>query len=136
MGIGEIGEVLRRSTVHIRGTHARRPNAGSGVIWDREGTIVTNAHVLGPGSPEAATLEIEVWDGRRIPAEVKARDDQRDLALLQLAATGLAAATFRSSTVNPGELVVAVGNPLGFTGAMTTGVVQAAGPVAGFGRRS
>jgi serine protease Do len=121
--IGEVGERLRRSTVHIRG-------AGSGVVWDAEGTIVTNAHVLGRGP-----LRVELWDGRRLPAEIKARDDQMDLAKLKLAAHGLPAAAFRRSPPRPGEFVVAVGNPLGFTGALTTGSVHAAGPFPGLGRR-
>jgi len=130
MGIGEVGELLRRSTVHIRSTSPRRQSAGSGVIWDAEGTIITNAHVLGSG----AHL-VELWDGRSIPADVKARDDQWDLAKLKLPITDLRAATIRNSVVKPGELVVAVGNPMGFTGALTTGIVHAAGPFSGLGRR-
>ena len=129
MGIGEVGELLRRSTVHIRSISSRQ-SAGSGVIWDTEGTIITNAHVLGKGSHL-----VELWDGRSLPADIKARDDQRDLAKLKLATTGLPAATFRNNPARPGELVVAVGNPLGFTGALTTGIVHAAGPFSGLGRR-
>ena len=130
MSIGEVGELLRRSTVHIRSTNPRRQSAGSGVIWDREGTIVTNAHVVGKG-----THLVELWDGRSLPGEVQARDDQRDLAKLKLATVGDPAVTFRTSPVKPGELVIAVGNPLGFTGALTTGVVHSVGPLRGFGRR-
>jgi serine protease Do len=130
MGIGEIGESLRRSTVHIRSANTRRPTAGSGVIWDSAGTIITNAHVIGRGE-----YLVELWDGRSLPAEIQARDDQRDLARLRVGATELQAATFRKTAMQPGEFVVAVGSPLGFIGAMTTGVVHAAGPVAGMGRR-
>jgi serine protease Do len=130
MSIGEVGELLRRSTVHIRTSNPRRQSAGSGVIWDREGTIVTNAHVVGKG-----THLVELWDGRTLPADVRARDDQRDLAKLKLATAGDSAATFRTFPVKPGELVIAVGNPLGFTGALTTGVVHSVGPLQGFGRR-
>jgi serine protease Do len=57
------------------------------------------------------------------------------LAKLKLPATGLPAASLRATPVKPGELVIAVGNPLGFTGALTTGVVHAVGPFSGFGRR-
>jgi serine protease Do len=130
MGIGEIGEVLRRSTVQIRGTHPRRPSSGSGVIWDEAGTIITNAHVLGAGSHV-----VELWDGRAFPAEIRSRDDQRDLARIRIPTAGLPHATIRSTPVQPGELVIAVGNPLGFTGALTTGVVHAAGSVDGLGKR-
>jgi serine protease Do len=136
VGIGEVGELLRRSTVQIRSTSARRQSAGSGVIWDADGTIVTNAHVLGSGSnPGQGTHLVELWDGRSFPAAVQVRDDPRDLATLKVSTSGLPAATFRNDRVRPGELVVAVGNPLGFTGALTTGIVHAAGPFQGLGRR-
>jgi serine protease Do len=128
MGIGEVGELLRRSTVHVRGTDPRQQSAGTGVIWDSAGTIVTNAHVVGEG-----THLVELWDGSSFPTEVHSRDDSLDLAKLKLAATG-PAANLRTSPVKPGELVIAVGNPLGFTGALTTGVVHAVGPFSGFGR--
>jgi hypothetical protein len=75
MGNGEIGELLRRSTVHIRSTNRRRQSAGSGVIWDNKGTINTNAHVVSDG-----THLPELWGGRSLPAEIEARDDPRDLA--------------------------------------------------------
>ncbi len=131
MGIGEVGEALRRSTVHIRVTGQRRQSAGSGVILDSEGTVITNAHVVGSGAHW-----VELWDGRGFRADLKAQDHQRDLAKLKLQASGLPAAKFRDRPVRPGELVVAVGNPLGFTGALTTGVVHAAGPFPGLGRRT
>jgi serine protease Do len=130
MGIGEVGELLRRSTVHVRTTDPRRLSAGSGVIWGSAGIIVTNAHVVGQG----AHL-VELWDGSSFPAEIHSRDDSRDLAKLKVPATGLPAASLRTSPVKSGELVIAVGNPLGFTGALTTGVVHAMGPFLGFGRR-
>jgi serine protease Do len=130
MGIGEVGELLRRSTVHIRSASRRGQSAGSGVIWDTDGTVITNAHVAAKGEHS-----VELWDGRTVPAELKDRDDQRDLAKLKLPTASAAAASLRESPVQPGELVVAVGNPLGFTGALTTGVVHAVGAVPGLGRR-
>jgi len=130
MGIGEVGELLRRITVHVRNANPRQQSAGSGVIWDSAGTIVTNAHVVGEG-----THLVELWDGRAFPAEVHSRDDQRDLAKLKLPATGVPSASLRTGAVKPGELAIAVGNLLGFTGALTTGVVHAVGPFSGFGRR-
>jgi serine protease Do len=130
MGIGEVGELLRRSTVYIHSSGRRAQSAGSGVIWDSEGTVITNSHVLGTGEHL-----VQLWDGRSFRADVKARDDVRDLAKLKLPATGLPAATFRKHAMRPGELVVAVGNPMGFTGALTTGIVHAAGPFPGLGHR-
>jgi serine protease Do len=86
MGIGEIGEGLRRSTVHVRSTGHGRQSAGSGVIWGSEGIVLTNAHVLHGGG-----YSVELWDGRSFPAELKERDDHRDLARLQLNTFGLPA---------------------------------------------
>jgi serine protease Do len=100
------------------------------VIWDAQGTVITNAHVVGGGAHS-----VELWDGRSFRADVTAKDDQRDLAKLKLDTSGLLAAKFRHRPVRPGELVIAVGNPLGFTGALTTGVVHAAGPFSRLGRR-
>jgi serine protease Do len=63
------------------------------------------------------------------------RDDQRDLARLKLRTSGLPARSPREEAAKPGELVIAVGNPLGFTGALSSGIVHATGPVSGLGRR-
>ncbi len=126
---GEIGEALRRSTVQVRDG---RSSGGSGVIWNSDGLILTNAHVA--RSPK---MTVELWDGRSYPAEVRSRDGRRDLATLSIAARQLTAATVGDSNrLRPGELVIAVGNPMGFTGALSTGVVHATGPLAGLGRRS
>ena len=121
-GFGEIAEKLRRSTVQIH-PHGRDGGNGSGVIWSRDGLILTNAHVA-----RAREAEIELWDGRRYPARVTARDPRRDLATLRIDAPPLDAATAGDSTVlRPGELVIAIGNPLGFAGALSTGVVHSIG---------
>ena len=123
-GFGEIGERLRRSTVRVSvdegGRRADRRSGGSGVVWTSDGLILTNAHVArGPKT------EIEIWDGRRFPARVVSRDPRRDLASLRISATALEAATpGDSAALRPGELVIAVGNPLGFAGALSTGIVH------------
>ena len=131
-GFGEIAERLRRSTVHVR-IEGGREGSGSGVIWSSDGLIVTNAHVA--RSDRGA---IELWDGREMEATVTTRDTRRDLATLRVPdAAGLPAATpGHSSALRPGELVMAVGNPLGFTGALSTGVVHTLGPLRGLGSRS
>ena len=123
---GEIAERLRRSTVEVR---LRGANAGgSGVIATPDGTIVTNAHVA------RGDAAVRLCDGRELPARLVARDPRRDLATLQVQASGLPAAAFGdSSALRVGELVIAIGNPLGFIGALTTGVVHALGKLPGFG---
>lgn len=125
-GFGEIAERLRRATVLIE------PNgrgAGSGVIWTSDGTIVTNGHVA-----QGSRLRVQLWDGREFAAAVVSRDPRRDLACLQIGAADLPAATAADSArIRPGELAIAIGNPLGFLGALTTGVIHAIGPLPGGG---
>ncbi len=128
-GFGEIAEKLRRSTVVI---HPRGRGSGSGVIWSSDGTIVTNAHVV-----RSAQVSLQLWDGREFDATVATRDPRRDLAVLRIDATNLPFAVVAdSSQVRPGELAIAIGNPLGFVGALTTGLFHAVGPLHGLGSRS
>ena len=130
-GFGEVAEKLRRSTVQVLNGTAGAQGFGSGVIWSADGTVITNAHVA---TQDAA--RVQLWDGRALPATVAARDPRSDLAVLKLSATGLPSVAWReSNTLRAGELVLAVGNPLGFVGALTTGVVQASAPVPGLGKR-
>jgi serine protease Do len=130
---GEVAERLRRSTVEVLLPGANA--GGSGVIATPDGRIVTNAHVA-----RAAGATVRLWDGRELPATLIARDARRDLATLQVEtgeAGGLPAAAFGdSNALRVGELVMAIGNPLGFIGALTTGVVHALGSLTGFGRQS
>lgn len=128
-GFGELAEKLRRATVQVR---TPGQGGGSGVIWSREGVVVTNAHVA-----RAKEAQVELWDGHSYTARVIARDPRRDLARLQIRAEQLEPASpGDSSLVRPGELVAAIGHPLGFIGALTTGVVHAIGPLAGVGPRT
>jgi serine protease Do len=128
-GIGEIAERLRRSTVVV---HAPNRGGGSGVIWSSDGTILTNAHVA-----RGSNLRVELWDGREFDAVVSKRDPRRDLAAIRIAASGLPAVSVADSAqIRPGEIAIAIGNPLGFVGALTTGVVHAVGPVRGLGPQS
>lgn len=131
-GFGEIAERLRRSTVQISQGGRRYQGSGSGLIWNSAGLIVTNAHVARPDR-----VDVTLWDGRSFNGEVTTRDTRHDLATVKILMDGLPTATLDdSSRVRPGELIVAVGNPLGFIGALTTGVVHAVGPLRGFGRRT
>jgi serine protease Do len=126
-GFGEIAERLRRSTVEVRIPGER--GGGSGVVWKASGLILTNAHVA-----RAADAEVDLWDGRRIPGRVVSRDGRRDLALLRIAASNLEPATAGdSAALQPGELVMAVGSPLGFAGALSRGAVHSTGPIDGMG---
>lgn len=128
---GEAAERLRRSTVQVfSGGHDR--GGGSGVIWTPRGLILTNAHVA-----RSSQLGVELWDGRRFEGRVTAHDARRDLAAVQIAAEGLAAAVAGDSgSLRPGELALAIGSPLGFAGALTTGVIHSVGPMPGMGSRA
>ncbi len=128
-GFGEIAEKLRRSTVLI---HAGGGGSGSGVIWSSDGTIITNAHVV-----LGTQISLQLWDGQEFRATMASRDPHRDLAVLRIDATNLPSAFVAdSSQVRPGELAIAIGNPLGFIGALTTGVIHAVGPLRGLSSQS
>ena len=128
-GFGEIAEKLRRSTVLVS---AGGSGGGSGVIWSSDGTVITNAHVV-----RGSQISLQLWDGREFQATVASRDPHRDLAMLRIGATNLPSALVAdSSQVRPGELAIAIGNPLGFVGALTTGVIHTVGSVPGLGSQS
>jgi serine protease Do len=128
-GFGEVAEALRRTTVQVS---SGGRGFGSGVILSADGLIVTNAHVV-----RSSHAQVKLWDGRTLEAAVTSRDLTRDLATLLASASGLPAATLAdSSKARVGELVLAVGNPLGFVGALSTGIIHAAGSVRGLGMNS
>ena len=135
-GFGEIAEALRRSTVQIfpigEAASRRSGGQGSGIVWSGNGLIVTNAHVA-----RSDMADVELWDGRSLPARVLLRDPWRDLAVLRVLSSGLPAATIGDSdSVRPGELAIAVGSPLGFAGALSTGAIHSTGPIRGMGSQS
>lgn len=128
-GFGEIAEQLRRSTVLI---HSGGRGLGSGVIWSSDGALVTNAHVVRNTQPT-----VQLWDGREFEARIQSRDSLFDLAHICIDATDLPAASARdSSKLRPGELAIAIGNPMGFVGALATGVIHGVGPLHGLGPHS
>ena len=112
MSCRELASALRRSTVEVR---TRGTGAGSGIIWTADGLIVTNAHVA---RTERATIVL--WDGSAFDGVVTARDPRRDLATIAIdaAAPRSSAATIGHPTdLRTGDVVVALGHPLGITGA-------------------
>jgi serine protease Do len=115
--LGDLARQLGGVTVHV---HAGGRSAGAGVIWLRHGLIVTNAHVA-----SASTVEVVLSDGRALPARLAARDSRRDLAALMVRAGELPTA-FRVDArgLRPGDLVIALGHPLGVPYAAALGVVH------------
>lgn len=99
-------------------SHKRR-GVGSGVIWQEDGLIVTNAHVVQGRSPRAT-----LWDGRHFDTTLLATDDEHDLAALSIDATNLPAIQLGDSVrLKPGQWVTAVGHPWGIRGAASFGNV-------------
>ena len=99
---------------------------GAGVIWRSDGQIVTNKHVA-----RSDRVDVVLSDGRKFTGIVAARHPHRDLAVIKIAAEGLPAVEVGdSSTVKPGQIVIAIGHPIGFREAATTGIVVAAGQAA------
>jgi serine protease DegQ len=97
---------------------------GSGVIVDKKGHILTNNHVI------EATKEIQVMlaDGRRATASIIGADPDTDLAVLKIELANLPVINFGSSSkLQVGDIVLAIGNPLGLNTSVTQGIVSAIG---------
>ncbi len=99
--------------------------AGSGVIIDADGTILTNNHVV----KDATTITVKLFDETEVPAKIIGQDPQTDLAVIKVEAKKpLQAAIFADSDkVEVGQWCIAVGNPLGLEQTVTVGVVSALG---------
>ncbi|MFO1037481.1 MAG: DegQ family serine endoprotease [Geminicoccaceae bacterium] len=104
---------------------------GSGFIVDANGTIVTNAHVAGG----ADKIEVIMQDGTKYDAKLKGVDEKTDIAVIKIEPKSpMPFVTFGdSSKVRVGDRVVAVGNPFGLGGTVTSGIVSATGREIGSG---
>ena len=99
-------------------------SAGSGFIIAPDGYVLTNAHVVG-SAPE---MRVHLTDGRTLAGTTVGTDVATDLALVRLSASGLPYASLGDSDgLRPGQLVVAIGNPLGFQSTVSAGVVSSLG---------
>jgi serine protease Do len=97
---------------------------GSGFVWSSDGIIVTNNHVV----EGASRVTVNFSDGTQLAAKLIGVDPDSDLAVLRVEAKNLVAAPVgTSSDLLIGETVIAVGNPFGLSGTVTTGVVSALG---------
>ncbi|MFL5724474.1 MAG: S1C family serine protease, partial [Chloroflexota bacterium] len=97
---------------------------GSGIVFDSDGDITTNAHVVG----DATTFRVTLADGRQFPGKLVGTFPANDLAVIKFSAPNLQPATFAdSSKLEVGQIVMAVGNPLGLQSSVTQGIISAVG---------
>ena len=126
-----VAEALLPSVASLRvmsptdGTGGRRPRgSGSAVVLSPDGLLVTSAHVVDGGHGGSATFA----DGRELDFDLVGTDRLTDLAALRVQGGDLVAAELgNADDLRVGQLVVAVGNPLGFGGSVSAGVVSALG---------
>jgi S1-C subfamily serine protease len=112
--------------VHRRSSRGgeRPTGTGSGVVVTPDGYILTSAHVLASADGGTAVFS----DGRELPIEVAGRDPLSDMAVVRVDGGRLNAATLGDADrLRVGQLVVAIGSPMGLTGTVTAGVVSAVG---------
>ncbi len=97
---------------------------GSGIVFDGQGDIVTNAHVVGSDTKFTVTFS----SGRRITGTLVGKFVPDDLAVIKVAGAGVSPAVFADSNkVRVGQLAIAIGNPLGFRSSVTEGIVSGLG---------
>ena len=119
-----VAELVVPSVAAIGVVRGRQGGAGSAVVLSADGYLLTSAHVVAGEAHGTATFA----DGRQAAFELVGRDTLSDLAVLRVALHDLSPVQLGdASGLKVGQLVVAVGNPHGFTGSVTAGVVSALG---------
>jgi putative serine protease PepD len=123
------GVVLQESFVNV--VHSVSPSVvqiedqtglGSGIVFDTRGDIVTNNHVVSG----ATSFTVTTSTGKRYPAKLVGAFPPDDVAVIRVSGGGLKPATFAdSSTLQVGDLAIAIGNPLGLQSSVTSGIVSA-----------
>ncbi len=117
------------------GGHRARREAkglGTGFVIDKDGTILTNNHVVSEegGSEEAQSISVKLADDKVLPAKIIGRDWPTDIAVIHIDPTGLALKPIPlgdSDAIQVGDWVVAIGNPFGLEHTVSAGIVSAKG---------
>jgi serine protease Do len=116
----DVAELVRRAAPAVVGVEHRR-GQGSGLVLAQDGYLLTNAHVARGGGP----LRVRLSGARTARAELAGADERTDLAVLRVEARDLEVLALSERRLAVGELVLAIGNPLGFERSVTMGVVSA-----------
>jgi serine protease DegQ len=116
---GNIPGIVRKVEPSVV-TISHDQGTGSGVVWSKDGVVITNAHVVG----DVRDVEVAFFDGRRADGRVRATDPDTDLAVVDTERKDLQPATFQEELPAVGELAVAVGSPLGFQNTITAGIIS------------
>ena len=122
--LADLYEKTVQSVVFIASTTPQGIGSGSGFVWDSEGHVVTNYHVI----QNTSSLTVKFYNGREYRADVVAFDPDADLAVIRLIDPEhrlVPIAIGNSSDLRPGEIAIALGNPFGEEFTMTTGIVSA-----------
>ena len=131
----DVATIVEPSVVHVsstglvagRGTGRSFINTGSGWVYDAEGHIVTNAHVV----DGATTLEVQMVNGERREAKLLGADLRTDIAVLKVDTLGLVPAQRATQDPQQGDMVFAFGSPFDFRFSMSNGIVSGLGRTAG-----
>src|SRR3954451_19053257 len=119
-----VAERVAPSVANLRVRHGRRTGGGSAVVITPDGFMLTSAHVVARSRRGRASFV----DGRELGFDVVGADPHSDLAVLRADAQDLSAAELGDAErLRVGQLVVAIGNPNGFAGSVTAGVISALG---------
>src|SRR6476619_862646 len=122
--VTDVARRLSPSVANLRVSRGRREGGGSGVVITPDGFVLTSAHVV-EGSRRGVASFV---DGRELAIEVVGSDPLSDLAVLRIESNGVTPAELGDADgLQVGQLVVAIGNPNGFAGSVTAGVVSALG---------
>ena len=124
--IADIAERVLPTVVSIEVSTRESAGAGSGVVIDGAGYVLTNNHVISQAASGNGRIRVLFSDGSAEEARLVGRDPKTDLAVIKVDKPGLKVAVLgNSDSLAVGDPVIAVGSPLGLAGTVTTGIVSA-----------